>query len=272
MGRAVIPDAWLLRCRVMHERVRTTRNRFVYPVFCVRVDLDNLARLDRWWFGIDRAGVLSLRRRDYGPRDGGDLAAWMRAELRAAGLPDDGPIWLQTFPRVFGYAFNPVSFWYCHDRDGRLRALLAEVTNTFGGRHAYLLSAPDRGAIDADTVLATRKRLHVSPFNDVQGHYAFRVRESAETAFVGIDYFDDSGVLLHTAIGGRKAPLSGTAAAAALLRQPWVTLSVTLRIHWQALRLWLQGLPFHGRRPPSGMPAASTHAPTAVSPLDDLRS
>lgn len=263
------PDAWLLQCRVMHDRLRPVRNRFVYPVFCVRLNLDALPRLERWWFGIDRPGIVSVRTRDYGPRDGGDLAGWMRARLRAAGLPDDGEIWLQTFPRIFGYAFNPVSFWYCHDRAGHLRALVAEVNNTFDGSHAYLVTAPDEGPIHERTVLCTRKCLHVSPFNDVLGHYAFHVRETDGTSFVGIDYFDDVSLLLRTSIAGHRQPLTGTAMMTALLRQPWMTLSVTLRIHWQALRLWWRGAPFHGKRPPSQAAAGAPAVPD--SPLDDIR-
>lgn len=255
------PDAWLLHCRVAHDRLRPTRHRFVYPVFCVRLNVDALPRLNRWWFGVDRARIVSLRTDDYGARDGSELAAWIRTRLSAAGLPNDGAIWLQTFPRILGYAFNPVSFWFCHDREGHLRALVAEVNNTFGGHHAYLVTAPDLGPIHDRTVLATRKLLHVSPFNDVRGHYAMHVRESDGTSFVGIDYFDDEGMLLRTSIGGHKRPLTGISMLNALLRQPWLTLSVTLRIHWQALRLWMQGTPFHGKRPPS----------PAEPPFDDIR-
>ena len=263
------PAAWLLQARVMHDRLRPARNRFVYPVFCLRLNLDALPKLQRWWFGVDSVSIVSLRTRDYGPRDGSDLAIWMRARLRAAGLPDDGEIWLQTFPRVFGYVFNPVSFWYCHDRDGHLRALVAEVNNTFGGRHAYLVTAPDLGPIHDDTVLATRKCLHVSPFNDVCGHYAFQVREAGDTSFIGIDYFDDDGLVLRTSLAGHKHPLTGLAFLKALMRQPWITLSVTIRIHWQAMRLWARRVPFHGKLPPSLQPTALTTTPD--SRPDDVR-
>ena len=103
----VDPAAWLLTGQVMHERLRPKHHHFVYPVFCVRCDLDRLASLDSRWFGVDRWRPLSLYQRDHGPRDGSDLATWMRAQLSAAGIEAaDGKIWLQAFPRVFGYAFN----------------------------------------------------------------------------------------------------------------------------------------------------------------------
>ena len=248
------PPALLLRCRVMHDRLRPARNRFVYPVFCLRVDIDSLPALQQWWFGVDRQGLFSLHTRDYGPRDGTSLSNWIRPRLAMLGLPDDGPIWLQTAPRILGYVFNPVSFWYCYDKAGALRALVAEVNNTFGDHHAYLVSAPDLGAIQARTVLATRKLLHVSPFNTMQGHYAFQVRETESTAYTAIDYFDDGGLLLRTSIGGRKFPLTLPRMLMALASQPWAAIAVIVRIHWQAFRLWRMSVPFHGKHPPSVPP------------------
>ncbi|WP_158904187.1 DUF1365 domain-containing protein [Burkholderia sp. L27(2015)] len=248
------PAALLLLGKVVHERLRPVRHRFVYPVFCVRCDLARLAELDSWWLGVNRWAPLSLYARDYGPRDGTDLDAWMRAQLSDAALPADGEIWLQTFPRVFGYAFNPVSFWLCHDRAGHLRALLAEVRNTFGARHAYLLSANDRGVIDARTVLVCRKVLDVSPFCRVEGHYAFRVRDSRRaqaqrTVSTAIDYHDAQGLLIRTVIAARTVPLTCASGLRALARQPWLTFAVVMHIHWQALRLWVKKVPFHGKCP-----------------------
>ena len=124
--------ALLIHGHVMHERLRPARNRFVYPVFYVRLNLSRLDELNSPLFGIDRWRPISLRTRDYGPRDGSSLTGWMRATLADAGIDADGEIWLQTFPRIFGFAFNPVSFWYCYDRQENLRAVLAEVNNTFG--------------------------------------------------------------------------------------------------------------------------------------------
>ncbi|HEX3635726.1 MAG TPA: DUF1365 domain-containing protein [Paraburkholderia sp.] len=260
----VDPAAWLLTGNVMHERLRPKHHRFTYPVFYVRCDLDRLASLDREWFGIDRWRLLSLRQRDHGPRDGSDLATWMRAQLSAAGIEEaDGRIWLQAFPRVLGYAFNPVSFWFCHDRDGHLRALLAEVRNTFGGRHSYLLSAAGNAPITADTKLKCRKVLHVSPFCRVEGSYEFRVRETPNSASVSIDYRDADGLLIRTALGGRLKPLTRSAALAALIRQPLLTVGVVARIHWQALRLAIKRAPFYGKHPAPGRTAdASTDAST----------
>ncbi|KAF0813068.1 hypothetical protein IGB42_02468 [Andreprevotia sp. IGB-42] len=242
--------AELIIGQVMHERLRPVRNHFVYPVFYLRVDLARLAELNNRWFGVDHWRPLGIRTADYGPRDGSDLQAWMRAVLRDAGLPSDGCIQLQTFPRLFGYAFNPVSFWYCHDHEDRLRAVLAEVSNTFGERHSYLLCAGDGGQIDADSLLVCRKVFHVSPFCKVEGEYRFRFRDSGALRFVSIDYHDADGVLLHTAIGGRSAPFTTDNLRRVLWRQPLLILGVVARIHWQAFRLWRNKVPFHSKPEP----------------------
>jgi DUF1365 family protein len=178
--------------------------------------------------------------------------------LAAAGLPDDGPIWLQTTPRLFGYAFNPVSFWYCHDRAGALRALVAEVNNTFGDHHAYLVTAPDLGPIHAHRACHAQA-LHVSPFNTVQGHYAFHMRETEERP--------TSASIITTTTACCCAPRSAGARGADLRRmlavlaaQPWA-IAVIVRIHWQAVRLWWRSVPFHGKHPPSAPPVELTHFP-----------
>lgn len=257
--------AELIVGQVMHERLRPVRHRFAYPVFYLRVDLGRLAELDNSWFGVNRRRPLSLRTSDYGPRDGSDLLAWVRGVLRDAGLPHDGPVHLQTFPRIFGHVFNPVSFWYCHDAEGRLRAMLAEVNNTFGEHHLYLLSGPDQGSIGADTVLGCRKVLHVSPFCEVTGTYRFRFRDVGDQRFAGIDYHDDAGLLIHTAMGGRVQAFTAANLRGALFAQPLFTLGVVARIHWQALRLWMRNVPFH-RKPAAPATSLSHGMPQEKTP------
>jgi hypothetical protein len=233
----------------MHERLWPFGNRFLYPVFYLRLPLSDLHAADGACFGVDRHRALSLRSRDYGAGDGSDLLEWIRDLLRDAGLDASGEVYLQTMPRIFGYAFNPISCWYCHDSGGRLRAILADVNSTFGERHRYLLGAADGGEIGPRTALECRKRMHVSPFCDVTGRYRFRVLERAGRAVLSIDYHDGERLVLRTVVGGRLVPATQRALLRALLHQPLLTLGVTLKIHWQALRLWLRGLPIRSKPP-----------------------
>ena len=153
----------------------------------------------------------------------------------------DGEIWLQTFPRVLGYVFNPVSFWFCHRRDGSLRAIVCEVNNTFGERHCYLLDAPAFGS-----ELRADKVFHVSPFCQVEGGYRFRfmVTPGRARTVVRIDYDDGQGPLLQTSVSGALELASAASLRRALWRHPAMTLGVIARIHWQALRLWLKRVRF----------------------------
>lgn len=240
---------------VMHARFAArqspTAHGFVYPLFFLALPLSQLQDAGNRWFGIERARPLSLRYRDHGARDGSPLLPWIRRLLAAEGIATaDGEVVLQAFPRVFGFVFNPVSFWFCHDRSGALRAVLAEVRNTFGDRHNYLVAHADQRPITAADTLTARKIFHVSPFFPVAGEYRFRFDIGAQRRRVELDYWLDGERVLATALEGRTQPLAASPLRRALLRQPLLTLAVVWRIHWQALRLWSKRAVFHSRPQP----------------------
>jgi len=211
----------------------------------MRFPLSSVDRLSGTLFSVDRFNLLSFHRRDYGARDGSDLEAWIRKLLDAEGIRSaDGEIWLQAFPRVLGYVFNPVSFWLCHDREGRLRAVVCEVNNTFGEHHNYLLSHPDERPIGPQDILTARKVFHVSPFCDVTGGYRFQFALDPAATRVRIDYDDPAGKLLVTSVSGQARALTTARIVRAFALYPWMTVAVIARIHWQALRLWLKGVRF----------------------------
>lgn len=242
--------------QVMHRRLRPAENRFVYPVFYVSLPLRNLQTARRALFSIDRFNLLSFQTRDHGPRDGSPLLPWIEALLVRHGLPHDGEIVLQTFPRLLGYVFNPVSFWFCHDRDGALVAVLAEVNNTFGGTHSYLLHDDGRPLGD-NCELVADKRFHVSPFCRVEGEYRFRFYRSSHQQVACIDYHDDAATpapLLLTALSGKPQRWASARLLGAVLRMPLMTFGVMARIHWQALKLWVKKVPFYGATPRSPLP------------------
>jgi DUF1365 family protein len=240
--------------QVMHRRLRPVENRFAYRVFFLRLPLTRLEGCANALFSIEAPNLFSLRYRDYGARDGSHPLAWIRGLLAAQGLEcADGEVWLQTFPRVLGYVFNPVSFWFCEDRAGRTRAILAEVNNTFGERHSYLLAHPDRRSIADGDEFAVPKALHVSPFFSVAGGYRFRFRSGERLRLARIDYGDDKGPMLLTSIAGSAFELSAGRLARTLLTHPLMTIGVIARIHWQAARLWAKRAPFFPKpAPPAG--------------------
>jgi uncharacterized protein len=246
---------------VLHHRLRPTQHRFAYRVFFLRIPLSRLDAVNNRWLSRERFNLLSFYARDYGPRDGSDLLAWARATLAAAGRQDaDGEVVLQTFPRLLGYVFNPISIWYCHDRAGAMRAVICEVSNTFGERHIYVLGRPDHSPITAQTWLSANKQLHVSPFCEVRGHYRFRFEQQAARCSAHIDYYDgasDNQRLILTTIAGTSTALSAAATLRAFCAYPLFTLGVVARIHWQAFKLWRKRVPWFRKPAPPTLEISS---------------
>lgn len=231
---------------VLHERMTEARNRFVYPLAYLRLPLSRWSQIRAPLLGLDCAGVFGVYSGDHGARDGSPLLPWVRALLAEHRLDAvcDGEVVLQAFPRMFGYVFNPVSFWFCHDRDSRLRVVLAEVNNTFGERHNYLVHHADLRPIISGDELHARKVFHVSPFFPVSGEYRFRFGLDGAAHAVQIDYWNEGVCQLRTCIAGHAEMLDGKALRRWLLRFPFMTLGVMVRIHWQALRLWRRRVSF----------------------------
>lgn len=263
------------RAVVMHKRQKPFIHAFVYKLFCMQLRVDQLDQLSRhgsfhgsWLFGVNRIRPVSFMSVDHGDRQSTDLMGWLNRTLHAVGLEHPGgATWLQCFPRMFGYVFNPVSFWMMHDRQGSLKLILAEVNNTFGQSHQYVLQAPDGGAIGQGDELVCRKVFHVSPFCETKGHYRFRYQGQitahlSDTAHhdsssvapgplrqsMAIDFYDDDTsdvALLRTAITVEPQAWTTRRVLAGLMRRPFMTFGVMVRIHWHAFRLWRKGAAFH---------------------------
>lgn len=251
---------------VRHVRHRPRRHAFRYPTCFLMLPMRSLRAHGPGALARNRRAALSFHDADHG-EGGADSLAWLDAVLLRHGILDaQGEVWLHTYPRVLGYAFKPVSFWYCHRADGSLRAVLAEVNNTFGERHCYLLDAPRYGQpCEADKVF------HVSPFCPLQGRYRFvfmRTDGAQPRTVARVDYFDDatqSEPLLKTSVSGHLRPLDARTQRRALWSHPAMTLGVIARIHWQALRLWCQKTPFF-RQPPA--PSDFVTAPASTARAD----
>lgn len=244
----------ILDAKVVHARTRPKRNRFCYRVYYLCLRLSDWEALTRIRFlSLDRFNLFSLNGKDYFAGKAQSPQQWIQACLTTWGVTKaDGEIVLMTMPRVLGYAFNPVSFWFCLDRAGALRAVLADVSNTFGERHAYLLQHGDQSPIHEDDWLESDKLFHVSPFLEIKGHYRFRVAYQQERVGVWIDYDDGDGIVLHTSVVGTLQPLTALALLRRFFFTPLVTVKVIALIHYQALRLFLKGVRYYCKPlPPS---------------------
>lgn len=244
---------------VMHARTQPVRNQFTYPLFYLRLPLGRLSALNVPWLAINKPGLCQVLDKDHGPQDGASLLSWVRSILESRNLEtlaDEGEIVLQTMPRIFGYTFNPVSFFFCYDKSTTLRAVICEVSNTFGERHNYIVAHSDAAPILPNEWLIADKVFHVSPFFPRTGHYRFRFSGTPANPIAMIDYRSgepETGLSaeglsgLRTWVRGCAKPLTGKSMRSALIRFPLMTLSVIVRIHWQALRLWLKKVPFYSK-------------------------
>jgi len=237
--------------KVWHRRWKPKAHRLDYRVFAALIDLDELPVLASRSriFSHNRFNLFSLMDRDFGPGDGAPLKPWVAAQLRAAGLPaDDLRVELLCYPRMFGYAFNPLSVYFCRRAgDGALIAILYEVHNTFGQRHCYLIPA---AAADGVVRQTCAKSFYVSPFIGMAARYRFRLAVPDARLSIAIRQEIPEGPQLVATLSGRRQPLTDAVLLRQLLRFPFLTLKVIAAIHWQALRLWLRGARFHRRPDP----------------------
>jgi DUF1365 family protein len=234
-----------IRGETFHGRKGAVTNAFRYGVDYLLLDPETATGPSL--FSRNARNLTSLHDRDHGGAPGqGRGAAWVRDVLAAHGLPGAARILLLAQPRVLGHVFNPVSFWLCHDAAGQLRVVIAEVTNTYGDRHSYLCHRPDLEPLTReDTVLAT-KIFHVSPFQPVEGGYAFRFDIRDDRIGIWIDYTAGNGGLIATLTGPRRRLTNG-GILRACLRRPFGSRRVLALIHWQAVKLYWKGARFRAR-------------------------
>jgi DUF1365 family protein len=243
---------FLYPSRVMHRRLVAPFYRFVYRLFYLLLDVDRIDELHARLrlFSRNRFNLVSFHDRDHGGGADEGLRAWAERLLASGGVRlDGGRIRLLCLPRLLGFGFNPIAIWYCEHRDGTLRAIVAEVRNTFGEKHCYLLASGGRpiayeGPHDKD------KCFHVSPFLDLAGRYQFRFGEPGETVRVLIHETREGAPLLDATLAGERRALTDGALLREALLMPWMTLKVVAGIHWEALKLWLRGARFHRKPAP----------------------
>jgi DUF1365 family protein len=231
-----------------HGRRGVVQNAFRYSVDYVLLDPE------QGWggpalFSRNRANLFSVRDADHGGAPGqGAGARWAREVFARFGVAYE-TMQLLAQPRLLGHVFNPVSFWLAWDASGGLAAVIAEVTNTFGDRHSYIVRHEDGRAIDPADELVAEKIFHVSPFQPVGGEYRFTFDITDRRIAIRINYVQGEGGVVATLAGPRK-PLTNRSILWAALRRPFGSRRVLALIHWQALKLFVKGAKYRARPKP----------------------
>jgi uncharacterized protein len=245
--------------QVVHTRFRPVRHRLRQRMFWLLLDLDELPMLSRRLrlFSLNRFNLVDFRDSDHGEGSAVQLRRQIEAHLRHAGSEaDGGAIRVLCMPRVLGAVFNPLSVFFCHRADGRLRAMLYEVNNTFGERHSYLIPIAEPDAHRPVLRQSCVKQLHVSPFMDMNMTYHFRVITPAERAVVAIEGHDADGPIIAAAYVGTKSALTDANLLRAVVVKPFLAARVIGAIHWEALKLWRKGVPLRAKPQPPRAPVS----------------
>ncbi|AXS41503.1 DUF1365 domain-containing protein [Breoghania sp. L-A4] len=245
---------------VVHTRLRPCVHTLRYSVFALLFDCDRIDALGGRLrlFSYNRFNLFSLYDRDHG--DGTPLRAYLHGLAAQSGHGGDVRRFaMLCYPRILGYAFNPLTVYFGLDAEGDPRLVVYEVNNTFGERKTYVIpvAAGEKSLI----FQRCRKELHVSPFNPPVGSYSFRVTPPAETITVGVALRDTSGPVLKTHFRAHRDALSDRSLLRALARTGWMTIKVMIGIHYEAARLWFKGLRLVPRPPAPETPVTFAKTP-----------
>ncbi len=240
-------NSCLYACDVMHDRLEPKRNRFHYKVFMFYLDLDEITLITRTspLISHNRWNIFSFRDDDHVPLPGESLKERI---IRYAGTQGvdlaGGRIMLLTYLRSWGHYFNPVSFYFCFDRQGEPACTIVEVENTFRELKPYFLGKDtfQNGQFSQRVI----KYFYVSPFIDLDASFDFRLQVPGERLALYIDDYKEGRKFFLSALTGQRKPLTNVHVLGYALRFPVITLQVLTLIHWQAMILWiLKKLPYH---------------------------
>ncbi len=235
---------------VMHHRLRPRQHRLRYSIFYLLLDLDEIDALagKLRLFSHNRFNLFSFHDRDHREGAATSLRDRIESHLQEAGIEAGGPIRLLTMPRILGYAFNPLSIYFCHRRDNSLSAIFYEVNNTFGQRHNYLISVPSEAKVPIRQ--ESRKSFYVSPFMTTDMVYSFSIIPPGKDLSVSVMGRDPAGPLIIAKLVAIRRDLTDASLARAFCAYPLLTFKVIAGIYWEALLIWLKGIRLHDRPSP----------------------
>lgn len=224
----------------MHKRFFPKEHGFNYNVYYLHLPLSKLGEINNLKnLRYNRRGLLSFWEKDHGARELTGLENWARNLLASHNLHKaDGEIVLLTLPRVIGYVFNPVSFYFCFDTQDGLRTVIAEVNNTFKETHSYICVRENEEIITATDLMEADKLFHVSPFLEREGKYQFRFDYSPDKIGIWIDLYDPgANKKLVTSLMGKIEPMTDSVIRRAFWKHPLVTIKTIYLIHLHAIKL-----------------------------------
>ena len=237
-------EAKIIYAKIVHQRITPVLNQFCYKAFYICCDINQINKFATRCFSINKFNLFSFYFKDYGAKDGTNPENWAREIFKSQRIDDISQIFLLTHPRILGWAFNPVSFYFALDNQQNLRAVIAQVNNTFGETHSYLIYNHNNAPISKNQWLEADKEFHVSPFYKVEGNYKFRFIFNDKNIAVWIDYFNNSKTLLTSLIAYQNHQLNDINLLRALLSMPLMAIKVVALIHWQALKILVKKIKY----------------------------
>ncbi|HVY85711.1 MAG TPA: DUF1365 family protein [Caulobacterales bacterium] len=242
--------------RVAHARFGAKRHKLRYRIFMLALDLDELPSLSLRTLSHNGANLYAVNNRDHCACTDAPLRPQIERKLTDAGIrTPGGRIVLLTMPRVLGYVFNPLSVYFCYDPSETLRAIVYEVSNTFGERHDYVLPVREEASGSVEQKCA--KTFFVSPFLDMDLGYEFTIEEPGERVLIAMKVKRGEEVVLTASFSGERRPLSDANLLREFAIDPLMTFKAIAGIHWEAFKMWLKGVPYIGRGASAKAPRGS---------------
>ena len=240
----MIPNEVIYTGKIMHMRLIPKKHKFQYRFFSLFLDIDILdqPKNNLSFFSVNKFNLFSFYESDHGSRDGRPLRPWIDDQLKRKKMPGADKIFLLSFPRMFGYVFNPFSAYFCYT-NGLLSSIIYEVKNTFGDQITYIKTANPKKSelIQHDQ----EKKMYVSPFIEMAQVYSFSLKPPGKKLSIRISQSGKDGETLVATQNGKAIELNNFNLLRCLITQPLMTFKVIFGIHWEALLLFLKGMKFH---------------------------